>query len=204
MEFRIACIDMEGVLIPELWPHLAAVTGIDELSLTTREVPDYPALVSRRIGTLRRHGLKLSDVQGLIDDVDPLPGAEAFLASLGQTCHVSLVSDAFEEMIQPLWRRLGQPQLLCHHLVCDDDGFVQAARYTRTRGKHEVIEALSAEGAWTLAVGDAFNDLSMLRMASKGLLFRPSPQTASAAPDIEIAESYDDVLAAVSEAALLA
>lgn len=197
MTQRIACIDMEGVLIPELWPHLAEATGIEELSVTTREVPDYPRLVDRRIGTLRHHGLKLADVQALLDDIEPLPGAEAFLARLAQGFRVSLVSDAFEEMVLPLWRRLGQPQLLCHRLVCDDEGFVQAARYTRTRGKHEVIEALSAEGAWTLAVGDAFNDLSMLRMASKGLLFRPSTQTALAAPDIGIAESYDEVLAAV-------
>lgn len=197
---RVACIDMEGVLIPELWPHVADMTGIDELRLTTREMPDYEMLVARRMELLRCHGLRLSDVQTLVANINPLPGATEFLDRLRQEFKVTLVSDAFQEMIEPLWCQLGKPPLYCHHFACDADGFIHSACYTRTHGKHEVIEPLLATGVWTLAVGDAFNDLSMLRMASTGILFRPSAQTAMAAPDIPAAQSYDEVLAFVEQA----
>jgi len=190
----IACIDMEGVLIPELWPHIAEATGIGELAVTTREEPDYARLVAFRIRTLRKNGLRLSDVQALVSTIAPLPGATAFLAALRPRMRVVLVSDAFQEMVLPLWRAFGEPELRCHRFVCDDDGFVSAAQYVRAHGKHEVIDEFAARGCRTLAVGDAFNDLSMLRRASMGFLFRPSPQTLLAAQDLKVALSYADIL----------
>lgn len=193
----IACIDLEGVLIPELWPHIAERTGIAELALTTREEPDYARLVQRRIALLRYHGLRLRDVQRIVADAAPLPGAIGFIEALGATHRIVLVSDAFQDMILPLWDALGHPELRCHRFVCDAGGFIAGARYTRARGKHEVIEEFMAAGARTLAVGDAFNDLTMLRQATQGFLFRPSPETRQAARDLIVANCYDDILSAV-------
>lgn len=191
----VACIDMEGVLIPELWPHIAQATGIEELAATTREEPDYARLVEFRIRTLRKNGLRLSNVQALVSTIAPLPGAAAFLAALRPHFRIVLVSDAFQEMVLSFWRAFGEPELRCHRFVCDDDGFVSAARYVRAHGKHEVIDEFSALGCCTLAVGDAFNDLSMLHRASVGLLFRPSPQTLLAAQGLKVVLSYADILA---------
>lgn len=201
MRFRmknIACIDMEGVLIPELWPHIAEATGITDLAITTREEPDYARLVNRRIELLRRNGLRLIDVQALTERVDPLPGAPHFLTELRKQFHVVLVSDAFQEMILPLWDKLDRPELRCHWFTCDRYGYISKANYSRSQGKHEVIEEFSAIGHKTLAVGDAFNDLTMLRRASLGFLFRPSPQTLKTATGIGVAMTYQEILTAVA------
>jgi phosphoserine / homoserine phosphotransferase len=190
----IACIDMEGVLIPELWPCIARATRIDALALTTREEPDYGRLVAQRIQTLRVHGVSLAALCELVADIPPLPGAREFLASLAPRFRVILVSDAFRQMLVPLWAKLGQPELRCHQFTCDTDGYVHSAEWVRLRGKHEVIEELAARGQPTLAVGDAFNDLSMLRSATLGYLFRPSAATRHAAADVLVAEQYADIL----------
>jgi phosphoserine/homoserine phosphotransferase len=190
----IACIDMEGVLIPELWPNIALRTGIDELEITTREEPDYVQLVERRIHLLRHHGLRLADLQVFVNEINPLPGAKQFLAALRLQFRVVLVSDAFEQMLLPLWHQLGEPELRCHRFHCDAHGFVCAAHYARVHGKHEVIDEFSAMGCRTMAVGDAFNDLSMLHRATLGFLFRPSLQTALAAGGLSIAMTYSDIL----------
>jgi phosphoserine/homoserine phosphotransferase len=196
---NIACIDMEGVLIPELWPHIAEATGISDLAITTREEPDYARLVNRRIELLRKNSLRLIDVQALIERVDPLPGAYRFLTELRQDFHVVLVSDAFQEMILPLWEKLDQPELRCHWFTCDRGGYISKAHYSRRHGKHEVIEEFSENGHRTLAVGDAFNDLTMLRRASMGFLFFPSPQTLQAAAGIRVARTYSEILAAARQ-----
>lgn len=193
----IACIDLEGVLIPELWPHIACRTGIAELAITTREEPDYARLVERRIHILRLHGLGLSDVQALVSEIAPLPGATQFLAALQQKFRIVLVSDAFEEMVPSLWRQLGEPELRCHRFLCDAQGFICSAQYVRVHGKHEVIDEFAAQGFRTMAVGDAFNDLSMLHRASTGFLFRPSSQTLLAAQGLKVAMTYSDILFAV-------
>lgn len=191
---RVACVDLEGVLIPELWPCLASMTGQSELSLTTREVPDYPRLVARRIDILRSCGLRLNDVRQLLEDIRPLPGAVEFLEALGQEFRIVLVSDAFEQMVQAPWARLGCPELRCHRFQCDAEGYVVRPSWRRSRGKHEEVEALAGAGSWVFAIGDAFNDVSMLRAADLGVLFRPSMQTAAAAKDIACAHSYDELL----------
>lgn len=195
---NIACIDMEGVLIPELWPHIAEVTGITDLAITTREEPDYARLVNRRIELLRKNGLRLIDVQALTERVDPLPGAHNFLTELRKNFHVILVSDAFQEMILPLWEKLDKPELRCHWFTCDRAGYISKAHYSRRQGKHEVIDEFAANGHRTLAVGDAFNDLTMLRRASMGFLFCPSPQTLQAAAGISVARTYPEILTAVA------
>lgn len=181
---NVACIDLEGVLIPELWPHIASVTGVQELAITTREEPNSPRLVERRLGLLKQKNLRLRDVQAILADMTPLPGALGFLTALKSRWRLLLVSDAFEEMVRPLWLKLGCPELQCHRFVCDAAGSIQRAHYTRQLGKHEVINDLVANGCRTMAVGDAFNDLAMLRHADIGFLFRPSLQTLESSQDL--------------------
>ncbi|MFC7420625.1 bifunctional phosphoserine phosphatase/homoserine phosphotransferase ThrH [Iodobacter arcticus] len=191
---KIACIDMEGVLIPEMWPHIADFTGIQSLAITTREEPDYVQLVAKRISILNENRLGIADIEYMISKLAPLPGAIEFLKQLQKHYRIVLVSDAFQEMLLPLWHTLGQPELRCHRLICKANGQIRQARFSRAQGKHEVIEEFAAMGARTLAVGDAFNDLSMLRKATQGYLFRPSAETQQAAPDLRIALSYQDIL----------
>lgn len=196
---HIACLDLEGVLIPELWPHIAEVTGIAELAVTTREEPDYPRLVRSRIDSLRKNGLRLADVQTLVRTTAPLPGAADFLAALRPSFRIVLVSDAFREMVLPLWHALGEPELRCNRFVTDEQGYICAAHYVRAHGKHEVIDEFASLGLRTLAVGDAFNDLSMVRRATAGFLFRPSPRTLLAAQDLNLAWEYSDILEAIAD-----
>lgn len=189
-----ACVDLEGVLIPELWPLVADATGIGELAITTREWPDYPSLVTRRIELLNHHGLRLVELCSLLGRVEPLVGARRFVEQLAMSHRIIIVSDGFREMLEPLWLKLGSPELRCHHFICDHDGRIERAHYTRQRGKHEELEGLKALGYGTLAVGDAFNDLSMLRSADQGFLFRPSPETLNAAGDLHVVYEYEDIL----------
>ncbi|QBC43853.1 bifunctional phosphoserine phosphatase/homoserine phosphotransferase ThrH [Iodobacter fluviatilis] len=191
---KIACIDMEGVLIPEMWPHIAQYTGIQSLAITTREEPDYVQLVSKRICILNENHLGLADIEHMIAKLAPLPGAIDFINQLQKHYRIVLVSDAFQEMLMPLWKMLGQPELRCHRFVCKPNGQIRFASYSRTHGKHEVIEEFAAMGARTLAVGDAFNDISMLRKATHSYLFCPSAETRQAAPDIRVALSYQEIL----------
>lgn len=188
-----ACLDLEGVLIPEIWPWLAHRTGIEGFSRTTRDEPDYNQLMIDRIALLREHDLRLSDVQRFVSELSPLPGALDFVEWMSQVFQVTLVSDAFVQMVEPFWRIFGQPTLRCHRLVCDTEGFITHAQYSRCHGKHEVIEEFQAQGQWVLAVGDAYNDLSMLRRANLGFLYRPSASTAAAARDVYVADSYDQI-----------
>ncbi|MDN0082602.1 bifunctional phosphoserine phosphatase/homoserine phosphotransferase ThrH [Crenobacter sp. SG2305] len=193
--YNVACIDLEGVLVPEMWPHIAAATGLSELNLTTREVSDYARLVEVRIRLLREHGIRLTDLQTLVETLEPMAGACAFVERLQQSYRVVLVSDAFLEMVLPLWHKLGEPELQCHHFECDAAGYIVQPHYVRRGGKQEAL--LPFQGCRTLAVGDAFNDLSMLRAASQGFLFRPSAETRAAATGLPVAYDYLDVLQGV-------
>lgn len=195
----IACLDMEGVLIPELWPHIATQSGIKELAITTRDEPDYPKLMDRRIKLLRENNLRLCDVQRIAADIKLLAGASNFLADLKNEMEVIIVSDAFQEIIHPFLIKLGHPKTHCHHLTCDDGGFVSKANYTRIHGKQEVISNLHSQNYWVLAVGDAHNDLEMLRSADLGFLYRPSPATSAKGQDIYIASEYSEITSAYSK-----
>jgi phosphoserine / homoserine phosphotransferase len=198
----IACIDLEGVLIPELWPHIAYQTGIEELHITTREEPNYSKLVEQRIHLLKYHQLRLCDVRNLVSTIKPLPGAVKFIQTIALHWRIVLVSDAFRQMVEPIWMQLDSPELQCHEFSCDSDGYICTAEYSRKFGKHEVVENFKAQGEQTLAIGDAFNDLSMLRAADKGFLFRPSLPTRSAATDLMIVEDYQSILHALSSSTL--
>jgi phosphoserine/homoserine phosphotransferase len=192
--YRVACLDMEGVLIPELWPYVARKTGVQGLRVTTREVPDYERLVSQRIILLREHGITLEGLQSLIADVEFLPGAKTFFDTVCAAMHVVIVSDAFTEMIAGFHEKLGRPEMQCNVFECDDAGYITHAVYARKEGKHEVVDALKSEGKWVVAVGDAYNDLSMLRQADLGFLLSPSSQTARAASDVFQAKSHQEIL----------
>ncbi|CAM2152620.1 phosphoserine / homoserine phosphotransferase [Pararobbsia alpina] len=194
---KVACIDLEGVLMPELWPHLARQTGIEALALTTRDEPDYRWLMRRRISALRAHRLKLRDVQAIVAALDPLPDAVDFLERIGDTWHVRVLSDCFFELAQDALVRLGNPVALCHRLVTDSDGFIVECAFAERKGKEDIVQRLVGDKVEVLAVGDAHNDIAMLRIATHGFLLRPSEHTRQAAPDITVVESLGEVLEAI-------
>lgn len=197
---NVACIDLEGVLTPEMWPHIGKVAGTSKFAITTREEPDYPRLMQLRIALLRQHGLKLEDVQRIIATLPLLDGAADFLSALRRDYRVLIVSDAFVELASHFGHLLGEPELQCHRLWIAPDGFIDGCRFLPRRGKEETVRLLQCAGHRTLAVGDAFNDLEMLRTADFGLLFRPSRQTLDAASDLPVTRSYGEILQAVAKA----
>ena len=191
---NIACIDLEGVLAPEMWPFIGASAGIPGLKMTTREEPDYYSLMVHRIALLRRHGLKLRDVQDIVATLPVFDGAADFLDALRPHYGVLIVSDAFMEFAAHFGSQLGLPELQCHRLSVDPDGYIDSCLFLPRRGKEDTVQRLQAGGARVLAIGDAFNDLAMLRAADRGFLFRPSRQTLAAAADLRVVRDYGDIL----------
>lgn len=191
---KIACIDLEGVLIPELWPLIAQATGISALSITTRDEPDYPALMEWRIRRLRQNGLHLRDVQAVLCDIAPYPEAQAFLHCLEHEYELHIVSDCFYELVAPLLRKLGSPRSYCHSLETDKDDWITACRWADRLGKEDHVAKLLEQNAQVLAVGDAFNDLAMLRLAHDGFLVRPSGATRAVSGDLYTVEHLTDIL----------
>ncbi|WP_297576534.1 bifunctional phosphoserine phosphatase/homoserine phosphotransferase ThrH [uncultured Deefgea sp.] len=191
---KIACIDMEGVLAPEMWPYIGRIAKIDELNITTREEPDYLRLMQLRISLLKKHGLKLTDIQDIVTNMPLLEGASDFIAQLHKNFRVIIISDAFIELIDHFVQQLGHPEVECHRLICDSDGFIERCHFLARKGKEESVAKFQTSGCQVLAVGDAFNDLAMLRTAEMGLLFQPSEQTQQAAPDLQVVRSYAEVL----------
>lgn len=198
---KIACIDLEGVLIPELWPLIAQASGIDALSITTREEPDYPALMRWRLDHLRKHDLRLSDVQRMIAGVQPYREARIFLQQLEQHYgyRVHIVSDCFYELAGNLLTALGSPEAFCHTLETDADDWMTGCAWAKRQGKEEHISHLLARHCHVLAVGDAFNDLAMLRLAHRGFLIRPSRATREAAQDLTVVERLLDIIDALKQ-----
>ncbi|WP_332854141.1 bifunctional phosphoserine phosphatase/homoserine phosphotransferase ThrH [Duganella sp. S19_KUP01_CR8] len=191
---NIACVDLEGVLAPEMWPFIGSVAGIPGLKITTREEPDYYSLMVHRIALLRKHGLKLMDVQAIVAALPALDGAADFLATLRSRYRVLIVSDAFIEFAAHFASLLGSPELQCHRLSVDADGFIDSCLFLPRRGKEETVQRLQQGGHRVLAIGDAFNDLAMLRAADRGFLFRPSRQTLDSAQDLCVVRHYGDIL----------
>lgn len=197
----IICLDMEGVLTPEMWIVVAERTGTDELRLTTRDISDYDQLMRHRIEVLKRERITLPDIQRCIRDVEPLAGARAFLDALRKRSRVVLLSDTFIQFVGPIISRLGYPLLLCNELVTDAEGMVVDYRLRQANGKRRAVEAFRDLNLRVLAVGDSFNDIAMLRAAHQGFLFQPSKTVSDAHPDLARADDYDDLLEALASAA---
>ena len=192
----IVCLDMEGVLVPEIWIAFAEQTGISELRRTTRDEPDYDKLMTWRLGVLREHGLGIREIQDVIAGIDPLPGARDFLDALRRETQVIIISDTFEQFAKPLMEKLGWPTLFCNTLEIAEDGTVEDFRMRCPESKLTTVRALQSMGFDTLAAGDSYNDLTMIRASRAGFLFRSTDQIKADNPDLGAFEEFDDLLAA--------
>ena len=193
----ITCLDMEGVLVPEIWIAFSKESGIPELKKTTRDEPDYDKLMKWRLGILKEHGLKLKDVQATIARIDPLPGAREFLDELRKDGQVLILSDTFTEFAMPLMKKLGYPTLFCNSLEVAPDGEITGHKMRIAQSKLSTVKALQSIGFETIACGDSYNDLDMIRASQAGFLFRSTPQIIADNPDLEAFEEFDDLLAAI-------
>jgi phosphoserine/homoserine phosphotransferase len=198
---QIVCLDLEGVLVPEIWIAFAERTGIAEFRRTTRDEPDYDKLMRWRIDLLRQHGLKLADIQAVIAAMAPLPGAHEFLDALRARYQVVILSDTFYEFADPLMRQLGRPTLFCHRLEVDADGFVSAYRLRQRDPKRAAVNAFKSLNYTVLAAGDSFNDTAMLGAADAGFFIHPPPAIAAQFPQFPVASDYRELLAAIDESA---
>jgi phosphoserine/homoserine phosphotransferase len=197
----VACLDLEGVLIPEIWINVAERTGIAELRRTTRDEPDYDALMQGRIRILAEHGLGIRDIQQVIAGMEPLPGANECLAWLRERFQVLILSDTFYQFAKPLIRQLGDPTLFCHDLEIDAAGRVTGYRLRQDDSKRRAVQALRGLQFTTIATGDSYNDTAMLAEADAGILYRPPENVAREFPQFPVARSYDELRAAFEHAA---
>lgn len=195
----IACFDLEGVFTPEVWIEVSRITGIPELSLTTRDVADYDQLMRGRLALLDRHGIDLARIQSIIAGISPLPGAREFLDRVRGLVPVVILSDTYYEFADPLMEQLGRPTLFCHSLEVDKAGRVTGYRLRMKESKRHAVRALRGIGFRTLAVGDSFNDIGMLEEADTGLLFHAPDNVRAAHPGFRALSRYEELLAAVEE-----
>ncbi|MEE0705409.1 MAG: bifunctional phosphoserine phosphatase/homoserine phosphotransferase ThrH [Adlercreutzia sp.] len=198
---NVVCLDLEGVLVPEIWIAFAEAAGIPELKRTTRDEPDYDKLMAYRLDILREHGLGLPDVQKVIATIDPMEGARAFLDKLRATTQVIIISDTFEQFAKPLMEKLGWPTLFCNELVVDADGIISDYRMRCPQTKLTTVNALHSCGMETIAAGDSHNDLGMILNSKAGFLFRSTDAIKAEYPDVPAYETYDELFEAI-EAAL--
>ena len=197
---HVVCLDLEGVLVPEIWIAFAEVTGIPELKLTTRDEPDYDKLMKYRIKILKEHGLGLKEIQETIAKIDPMPGAKEFLDKLRSMTQAIIVSDTFTQFAQPLMAKLGWPAIFCNELVVAEDGEITDFKMRCEQSKYTTVKALQSCGFETIAAGDSFNDLGMIQAGKAGFLFRSTEQIKKDYPHIPAYEEYDDLLAAIEKA----
>ena len=197
---NIVCLDLEGVLVPEIWIAFSEESGIPELSRTTRDEPDYDKLMKWRIGILAEHGLGLDKIQETISKIDPLPGAKDFLDKLRSITQVIIISDTFEQFATPLMKKLGWPTLMCNSLVVGEDGMIRDYKMRCEQSKLTTVKALQSMGYDTIASGDSFNDLAMIEAGKTGFLFRTTDKIREDHPDIAAFEEYDDLFAAIKKA----
>ncbi len=187
---QVLCSDLEGVFVPEIWINVAEKTGIAALRLTTRDISDYDVLMKKRLGILAEHNLKLQDIQTVIAAMDPLPGAVDFLDGLRRRTQVIIVSDTFTQFARPLMEKLGWPTLFCNTLEVDADGTVRDYTLRQPDGKRKVVESLAALNYEIIAMGDSYNDLSMIQTADHGILFCPPDSILKEYPHLPVARSY--------------
>ena len=197
---NLVCLDMEGVLTPEIWIAFSEASGIPELSLTTRDEPDYDKLMRYRIDILEQHGLGLKEIQETIATIDPLPGAREFLDELRETVQTVVISDTFEQFAAPLMKKLNNPALFCNRLEVDENGRIYDFTMRCEDSKLTTVKAFQQAGCETIAVGDSFNDLKMIKAGKAGFLFRSTPAIIADHPEVQAFEDYDDLLAAIKAA----
>ncbi len=197
---NIVCLDMEGVLVPEIWIAFAQASGIPELRRTTRDEPDYDKLMAWRLDVLRQHGLGLKEIQDTIAKIDPLPGAKEFLDELRALTQVVILSDTFEQFAKPLMAKLGWPALFCNTLEVAPSGEITGYKMRCPQSKLTTVKALQSCGFDTIAAGDSFNDLAMIQAGKAGFLFRSTDQIKADYPDIPAFEEFDDLLHAIKAA----
>ncbi|MBQ8956384.1 MAG: bifunctional phosphoserine phosphatase/homoserine phosphotransferase ThrH [Lachnospiraceae bacterium] len=196
---NIVCLDMEGVLVPEIWIAFSEATGIPELKKTTRDEPDYDKLMKYRLAILKEHGLGLKEIQDVIATIDPLPGAKEFLDELRKLTQVIVISDTFEQFAKPLMAKLGWPTLFCNTLIVAPDGSISDYKMRTEKSKLSTVKALQSIGFETIAAGDSFNDLAMIRASKAGFLFRSTEQIRKDNPDLEEFEEFPDFLEAIKK-----
>ena len=189
----IICADMEGIFTPEIWINVAEITGIDELMLTTRDISDYDVLMKRRLAILDEHGLKLKDIQAVISKMQPLDGAKEFLDWLRSQLQVIIVSDTYVEFAGPLLKKLGQPTLFCNTLSVAADGSISGYILRQKDGKRKVAAALQNLNYKVIAIGDSYNDITMLKEAEKAILFRPPDNVKAEFPQFPITMNYEEM-----------
>lgn len=197
---NIVCLDMEGVLVPEIWIAFAEASGIPELRRTTRDEPDYDKLMKYRIAILKEHGLGLKEIQATIAKIDPLPGAKEFLDKLRAETQVIILSDTFEQFAKPLMEKLGWPTIFCNTLEVADDGEITGFRMRIEKSKLSTVKALQSIGFETIASGDSYNDLGMIRASKAGFLFKSTEKIKADNPDLPAYEAFDELLAAIERA----
>ena len=197
---KIICLDLEGVLVPEIWIAFAKASGIPELKRTTRDEPDYNKLMNWRLEILRSHGLGLKEIQETIASIDPLPGAKEFLASLHPLCQVIIISDTFTQLASPLMEKLGWPTLFCNSLIVSPQGEITGFQMRIEQSKLSTVKALQSIGFETIAAGDSYNDLAMIQAGKTGFLFRTTEKIKADFPQIPAYETYEDLLTAIRTA----
>ena len=197
---NIVCLDLEGVLVPEIWIAFSEASGIPELRRTTRDEPDYDKLMKWRLGILKEHGLKLADIQRTIATVDPMPGAKEFLDTLRSETQTIILSDTFTQFASPLMKKLGWPTLFCNELEVAPDGEITGYRIRVEKSKLSTVRALQSVGFETIAAGDSFNDLGMIQASKAGILFRSTEQIKKDYPDLPACDSYEDLLRLIRQA----
>ena len=190
----VVCLDLEGVLIPEIWINFAEATGIEELRLTTRDIPDYDDLMKKRLGILRANDLKLGDIQRVIDTMEPLPGARRFLDELRERTQVVILSDTFTQFARPMMKKLSWPTLLCNTLIVDSEDRVEGYRLRQKDGKRKAVAGFQSMGFDVIAAGDSYNDLTMIRQAQRGILFCPPESIVTENPDLPVIGDYGSFL----------
>ena len=197
---HIVCSDLEGVFVPEIWINVAQITGIDELRLTTRDISDYNVLMRKRLGLLDENGLTLKDIQNVIATMEPLRGALEFLDWLRERTRLIIVSDTFVEFADPLIAKLKRPTLFCNSLVVAPDGQISDYTLRQEDGKRKVVEGLQRMNFQVVAMGDSYNDITMLKKAEKGILFRPPEKVIAEFPEFPVTDNFDDLKALLQEA----
>ena len=196
---NIVCLDLEGVLVPEIWIAFSEASGIPELRRTTRDEPDYDKLMQWRLGILKEHGLGLKEIQETIASIEPLPGAREFLDQLRSMTQVIIISDTFTQFARPLMEKLGWPTLFCNSLEVSESGEITGYKMRIENSKYATVKALQSIGYNTIASGDSFNDLGMIKISKAGFLFRSTEQIKKDYPEFPAYEEFDDLLAAIKK-----